>query len=70
MTGRHWYAASDENEAVVRPLLAREEVDPNRQNEQGQSPLNVAVENRHGAVIRQLLARKDINVKATTVIHR
>jgi len=44
VTGRHWYAASDENEAVVRPLLAREEVDPNRQDEQEQSPLNVAVE--------------------------
>ncbi|RPA92093.1 ankyrin, partial [Choiromyces venosus 120613-1] len=56
------WAAENGHEAVVKTLLAREDVNPNTPDtEYGQTPLCWAAENGHEAVVKTLLAREDVN---------
>ncbi|RPA92105.1 ankyrin, partial [Choiromyces venosus 120613-1] len=55
------WAAQNGHEAVVKTLLAREDVNPNTPDKYGQTPLCWAARKGHGAVVKTLLAQEDVN---------
>ena len=56
------WAAGKGYEEVVKMLLGRKDVDPNRTAiDYGQTPLSWAAENGHEGIVRMLLKRKDVN---------
>ena len=58
------YAAKNGHGAVVRLLLARDNVEVNSMDHYGMTPLSVAALNGHDAVVRLLLAREDIAINS------
>jgi ankyrin repeat protein len=56
------WAAKDGHGAVVKLLLAEDGVDPDSQDNIGQTPLGWATGNGHEAVVKLLLARDDVNL--------
>ncbi|KAJ5160851.1 Pfs NACHT and Ankyrin domain protein [Penicillium canariense] len=57
------WAAENGHEAVVKQLLARDDVDINaKDNKYNRTPLSRAAENGHEAVVKQLLARDGVNI--------
>jgi len=62
-----WWGAKGGNEAVVRAILARDDVDPNYHND-GETPLFAATSSGHHAVVEQLLARVDVNPNIGAVL--
>jgi len=55
------WAARKGQEAVVKLLLERKDVNPDRPDNGGQTPISWAAENAHEAVVNLLLERKDVN---------
>jgi len=55
------YATNLENEGVVKLLLEREDVDPNRPDKHGATPLGYAVYGGNGRVVKLLLGREDVD---------
>ena len=51
------WAAKNGHEEVVKILLDREDIDPNKPNEESQTPLFLAACNGHERVVRLLLGR-------------
>jgi ankyrin repeat protein len=58
------WAAENGHEAVAKPLLAIDSVDPDSKDNGGRTSLLWAAENGHAVVIKLLLARKDVNPDA------
>ena len=58
------YAAKNGHGAVVRLLLARDDVKVNSMDRNGMTPLSIAALNGHDAVVRLLLAREDIAINS------
>ena len=58
------WAAESGHEAVVRLLIARDDIDVNAKDKYGWTSLSRAAENGHEAVVRLLIARDDIDVNA------
>lgn len=54
--------ARADNDAVIKRYLDNPKFDPNVTDDQGRTPLHVAVERRRASVVNNLLARKDIKV--------
>jgi len=54
------YAAMEGQEAVVKLLLAWDDIDANLKDRHGQTPLLYAADRGHEAVVKLLLARDDI----------
>ncbi|KND92754.1 Inversin [Tolypocladium ophioglossoides CBS 100239] len=57
-------ASARGNEAVVRLLLEREDIDVNPRDEMGQTPLLIATEQGHVEIVRLLLAKSNVNINA------
>ena len=55
------WAARNGHEEVVKLLLGRDDIDPNKPDEEGQTPLMLAALNGHEEVVRLLLGRDDID---------
>jgi len=49
------------HEEVVKILFGRDDIDPNKPNEEGQTPLMLAAWNGHEGVVKILLGRDDID---------
>ena len=49
------------HEGVVKILLGREEVHPDRPDNYGKTPLSCAASSGHEAVVKTLLGREDVN---------
>ncbi|RFU23836.1 hypothetical protein B7463_g12501, partial [Scytalidium lignicola] len=58
------FAMACHHEAVVELLLAKDDVDINSKDNDGQSPLTWAVQNEHEAIIELLLAKNDVDVNS------
>lgn len=54
--------ARADNDAVIKQYLDNPKFDPNVTDDKGRTPLHAAVERRHDAVVKKLLARKDTRV--------
>jgi len=54
-------AAERGHEAVVKLLLAREDVNPDRPDDFGRTPISLAAERGHEAVVKLLLERRDVD---------
>jgi len=55
------WAAKNGHDRVVKQLLGREDVDPDKPGTTGGTPLSWAAENGHEGVVKLLLGRKDID---------
>ena len=55
------WAAKNGHDGVVRLLLERKDVDPNRPNNRGSTPLSWAADNGHEGIVKLLLERADTN---------
>jgi len=55
------WAARQGNEGVVRQLLARDDVNPNKPNNKGQTPLWSASDNGREEMVKLLLAQNNVN---------
>ena len=55
------WAAQNRHEGVVKILLGRGDISPNKPNHCGRTPLRCAVSSGHGGVVKFLLGREDIN---------
>jgi hypothetical protein len=55
-------AVAGGHEAVVKVLLARDDVDPDFKDNYGRKPLLWAAKNGHGAVVKPLAERDDAEV--------
>ena len=56
------YAVENGHEAVVKILVARDDVEVNTTDSEGRSPLLQAAEEGHEAVVKLLVARDDVEV--------
>jgi ankyrin repeat protein len=56
-----FWAVENGHDAVVKLLLAKEDVDPNSKGPYDQTPLLIAAENGHEAVVKLLLAKDSVN---------
>ena len=64
------WAAQQGNEGVVKLLLARNDVNPDKPNNEGKTPLWIACHNGHSGVVKLLLARSDVNINKLDNIYR
>ena len=55
------WAAKNGHEGVVKILLGRDDIDPNKPGDDGQTPLLWAARNGHQGVVRVLLKRDDVD---------
>jgi len=55
------HADREGNERIVKILLGREVVNPDRPDERGQTPLSFAACSGHDGVVKILLGREDVN---------
>ena len=55
------WAARNGNEAVVKILLGKEDINPDKPGEGGRTPLMRAARNEHEGVVKMLLGRGDVN---------
>ena len=55
------------HEAVVKLLVARDDVEVDSKDEAGRSPLSYAAENGHEAVVKILVARDNVEVDSSEV---
>ena len=55
------WAARNGHEEVVRVLLSRDDIDPDKPGEYGMTPLAIAAWNEHEGVVKVLLGRDDVN---------
>ena len=62
------WAAWNGHERVVKILLGREDVNPEKSNTFRQSPLCFAAENGHEGVVKILLGRSDVNSERRTLM--
>ncbi|KAL8901819.1 MAG: hypothetical protein Q9207_005011 [Kuettlingeria erythrocarpa] len=62
------WAAQRGHEAVVKLLLARDDVEVDWEDKQGQTPLSWAAQDGHEAVVKLLLARDDVEVDSQIVM--
>ena len=56
------WAAQNGHEGVVKILLGRGDISPNKPNQYRRTPLRCAVSSGHGGVAKLLLGRDDINL--------
>jgi len=61
------WGAQNGHEAVVRMLLAQDDVDVDLKDNNGRTPLSWATENRHEAVVRLLLEQDDVDVNSKDI---
>jgi hypothetical protein len=54
--------ARADNDAVIKQYLDNPKFDPNVIDDQGRTPLHVAIQRKRASVVNKLLARKDIQV--------
>ncbi|RPA99103.1 ankyrin, partial [Choiromyces venosus 120613-1] len=54
-------AAGNGHEGVVKLLLGREDVDPNRQDRWGRTALSLAADKGYGGVVKLLLGRESVD---------
>jgi len=54
-------AACNGHEEVVKVLLGRDDIDPNKPDHFGRTPLWLAASNAHEGVVKVLLERGDVN---------
>ena len=55
------WAAGNGHEAIVKILLYRDDIDPNKLGEEGRTPLFLAACNGHEGVVKILLGRDDVD---------
>ena len=55
------WAARNGHKEVVRMLLGRDDIEPDKPGEDGQTPLLLASRNGHEGVVRALLERDGVN---------
>ena len=55
------WAAENGHEGVVRMLLGQDDIEPDEQDEDGETPLLLAARNGHSGVVGMLLGRNDVN---------
>jgi len=55
------WAAANGHEGVVKILLGRDDIDPNKPGKDDQTPLLRAARNGHERVVKRLLGRNDID---------
>ena len=59
------YAAEEGREAVLKILLAQDDIEVNTKDRRGRSSLSYAVQFGHEAVVKILVARDDVDVNNT-----